>query len=192
MRRPDRSNKMLTLEPPSLDDEEILEQGFATFFKSNLTRPLIPLRILACEISGPRIPCLISDRGCKCFDLNFPLLRSDDSASPNPFMYSTLGSISLKRQSSKEGPTSTQKRQRPKRSKYWFDDGNVILQVENTQFRVHRGMIVHHSVIFKDTFGIPQLECTDKPRVEGCPVVQLEDSLEDVKIMISIFYGKLK
>ena len=53
-------------------------------------------------------------------------------------------------------------------------------------------MLAHHSAVFKDMFGIPQPETADAPLVEGCQVVPLYDSLMDVEIIISIFYGKLK
>jgi len=109
-------------------------------------------------------------------------------------MSSSLKIPGSKRRRTEKGFTSThqQQTQTLKRSKYWFNDGNVILQVENMQFRVHRGMLAHHSAVFKDTFGISQPEYMNKPLVEGCQVVPLDDSLESVKIMISIFYGKLK
>jgi len=123
--------------------------------------------------------------------LYFALLRSDGSAHLNTHMSSKSEAPSLKRQRTEE-PIPEQQQQTLKHSEYWFNDGNVILQVENTQFRVHRGMLAYHSVIFKDMFEIPQPENHNEPQVEGCQVVPLYDSLEDVEIMISIFYGKAK
>lgn len=38
----------------------------------------------------------------------------------------------------------------------WLDDGNIILHVENTQFRVHRSVLAMNSMVFQDMFGIPQ------------------------------------
>jgi len=106
-------------------------------------------------------------------------------------MSSESGAPKLKRQRTEEAIPERQQ-QILKHSEYWFDDGNVILQVENTQFRVHRGMLAHHSAVFKDMFGIPQPENPNEPQVEGCQVVPLYDLLQDVEIMISILYGKPK
>lgn len=38
----------------------------------------------------------------------------------------------------------------------WLDDGNVVLVVENTGFRVHRGILSKHSDVFRDMFSVPQ------------------------------------
>jgi len=80
------------------------------------------------------------------------------------------------------------------RSEYWFDDGNVILQAENLQFRVHRSIFSRHSVVLKELLlGTSQLESTGQGLlIEGCPVVHLHDSSEDVEIVVSIFYDHVE
>ena len=40
-----------------------------------------------------------------------------------------------------------------RRSDLWKEDGNVVLQAGNTQFRVHRSMLADHSPVFKDIFA---------------------------------------
>ncbi|CAA7266007.1 unnamed protein product [Cyclocybe aegerita] len=70
----------------------------------------------------------------------------------------------------------------------WLEDGNVILQAEDTQFRVHRSMLARHSTIFKDIFSIPQQDQIMDPIVDGCPVVSLSDSAEDLEHILLIFY----
>ena len=143
-------------------------------------------------ISGP--PILFGDKGQNlCFGLPADVLQftSDRSAHLNTHMSSKSGAPKLKRQRTEEA-IPRQRQQTLKRSEYWFDDGNIILQVENTLFRVHRGMLAHHSEVLKDMFEIPQPENPNELQVEGCPVVPLYDSLEDVEIIISIFYGKFK
>ncbi|CAA7266013.1 unnamed protein product [Cyclocybe aegerita] len=68
----------------------------------------------------------------------------------------------------------------------WLDDGNIILQAEATQFRVHRSMLARHSVVFKDMFSMPQPD--EDPVFEGCPVITLSDKAEDLKQILSVFY----
>ncbi|KAF7296476.1 BTB domain-containing protein [Mycena chlorophos] len=61
---------------------------------------------------------------------------------------------------------------------YWFDDGNVILQVESTQFRISKGVLAMHSPVFRDMFSLPLP--SNEPLVENCPVVLLAgDRSED-------------
>jgi len=72
---------------------------------------------------------------------------------------------------------------------YWFDDGSIILEAESTQFRVHRTMLARHSSVFRDMFEIPQ-PAHGEPVVEGCLVVHLSDSAEDIKHMLCSLYDK--
>ncbi|KJA16272.1 hypothetical protein HYPSUDRAFT_117235, partial [Hypholoma sublateritium FD-334 SS-4] len=72
-------------------------------------------------------------------------------------------------------------------SRCWFDHGNVILQAERVQFRVHRSVLALHSEIMKDCFGCPQPE--DGETMDGCPVVHLPDSAEDIENMCVLLYG---
>jgi len=78
------------------------------------------------------------------------------------------------------------------RSEYWLDDGNIVLQAENVQFRVHRSVLARHSNIFKDMFGMPQPLQPEGPMVDGFPVVYLSDAADDVKTMLGIFYDNYK
>ena len=69
----------------------------------------------------------------------------------------------------------------------WFADGNVILEAEERQFRVHRGILAMHSTVFKDMFEMPQP--SEEPTVEGCPVVKLSDTAADVEHLLSVVYN---
>ena len=73
---------------------------------------------------------------------------------------------------------------------YWFIDGNVVLQAEETLYRVHRFMFAHHSEVFKDMFSIPQPSVVTE--VEECPVVPLTDKKEDIENLISLLYDNNK
>ncbi|KAJ7037833.1 hypothetical protein C8F04DRAFT_1393496 [Mycena alexandri] len=74
-------------------------------------------------------------------------------------------------------------------TEYWFDDGNIILQVESTQFRVAKSVLSRHSSVFRDMFALPLP--ADEPTVEGCPVVVLPgDTAQDWKLFLGVLYPK--
>jgi len=77
---------------------------------------------------------------------------------------------------------------------YWFNDGNVILQAEETLYRVHSFMFARHCGVFKDMFSIPQpsVQTEADLRIEGCPVIPLTDKIEDVENLISLLYDNNK
>ncbi|KAJ6519038.1 hypothetical protein C8R45DRAFT_918130 [Mycena sanguinolenta] len=72
------------------------------------------------------------------------------------------------------------------RSKVWIDDGNVILQAKDTQFRVHWSSLARHSAIFHDMRALPQPP--EEPKVDGCPVVHLPDDPTDVEYLLNALY----
>src|ERR1700734_3586787 len=72
---------------------------------------------------------------------------------------------------------------------YWFDDGNVVLQVESTLFRVHRSILSMHSEVFRGMFSVPQPVAVDGDLVDNCPVVQLPDRAVDWTHVLKAFYG---
>ncbi|KAF7969601.1 hypothetical protein HWV62_26837 [Athelia sp. TMB] len=68
-------------------------------------------------------------------------------------------------------------------SDIWFEDGNVVLQAERTQFRVYRGMLARNSSVFRDMFSIPQ-PAPSEESADGCAVVCLPDAAQDVEIVL--------
>ncbi|EAU80916.2 hypothetical protein CC1G_03092 [Coprinopsis cinerea okayama7 len=80
--------------------------------------------------------------------------------------------------------------------KLWFQDGNVVLQVEGVQFRVHRGILERHSNVLHGMFFVPQPEpvaAAQETTIEGCPVVTLWDSSRDWEELLQYIYdGFLK
>ncbi|KAJ7039025.1 hypothetical protein C8F04DRAFT_1086858 [Mycena alexandri] len=53
-----------------------------------------------------------------------------------------------KRQRTEDAPVN--------RSEIWHNDGSVVLQAENTQFRVHQSVLAMHSQFFRGIQGLPQ------------------------------------
>ncbi|KZP16235.1 hypothetical protein FIBSPDRAFT_794663 [Athelia psychrophila] len=70
------------------------------------------------------------------------------------------------------------------RSIVWYDDGNIILQAQDTLFKVHKGILAQNSSVFQDMFSLPQPPSVDTDLVEGCPVVQLSDTAEEVECVL--------
>ncbi|KAJ7936780.1 hypothetical protein B0H13DRAFT_1542622, partial [Mycena leptocephala] len=76
-------------------------------------------------------------------------------------------------------------------SDFWFEDGTIILRVENTLYRVYRGLLSARSTVFHDTFSMPQpramKEQNDKDlsipenqlEIDSFSVVQLHDKEKD-------------
>jgi len=73
------------------------------------------------------------------------------------------------------------------RSKIWFADGNLVIQAESTQFRVHGSVLSMHSSVLKDCFETPQP--TEQETVEGCSLVHMPDYAADLELVFPILYG---
>ncbi|KZP28193.1 hypothetical protein FIBSPDRAFT_817787 [Athelia psychrophila] len=74
------------------------------------------------------------------------------------------------------------------RSDIWFEDGNVVIQAETTQYKIYRGALAASSPIFRDMFGMPQPPSQGEVTVEGCPVVHLSDTAADVTIVFQALF----
>lgn len=70
----------------------------------------------------------------------------------------------------------------------WYEDGNVILQAEDTQYKVHRGILVKSSSVFHDMFSFPQPPAGDGELIDGCPVVRLSDAAEEVQYVLQALF----
>ena len=73
------------------------------------------------------------------------------------------------------------------RSNIWFADGNLVIQAEATQFRVHSSVLSMHSSVLKDFLKIPQPE--DRETADGCPVVRMLDHAADLELVLPVLYG---
>ena len=73
------------------------------------------------------------------------------------------------------------------RSQPYFDDGNIILAVEQTHFRVYRGVLKTLSPIFADMLAMPQPP-SGEIFIDGCPVIELTDAVEDWEILLNAYF----
>ncbi|KAJ7458972.1 hypothetical protein FB451DRAFT_1097548 [Mycena latifolia] len=70
-------------------------------------------------------------------------------------------------------------------SDIWFEDGNIVIRAENTQFRVYKGTLCSHSDVLKQ--AIENME--ESKGVDGCPLLRLSDCSTDVQCVLrTIFY----
>jgi hypothetical protein len=72
---------------------------------------------------------------------------------------------------------------------FWFDDGSIIIYVQETVFKVHRSHLARHSEIFADLFSVPQPP--DSPTMEGCPIVYLPDRQSEFVVLLKALYDPL-
>lgn len=93
-------------------------------------------------------------------------------------------------------------------AEFWFTDGSIVLVAQSTMFRVHKTFLSRHSVIFRDMFSLPQpaegssagsaaplAHAMISPEIgvgledaEGCSVVRLHDSPDDVASLLYALY----
>ncbi|KAH7913041.1 hypothetical protein BJ138DRAFT_1146895 [Hygrophoropsis aurantiaca] len=88
----------------------------------------------------------------------------------------------------------------------WFTDGSIVLKSEQTLFRVHKSQLSRHSAFFRDLFSLPQpaedrptspppsraplLEYDSTSEIEGCSVLRLHDTPQDVQnLLIALYDG---
>ena len=72
------------------------------------------------------------------------------------------------------------KEQRQRDAQFWYEDGTVILVAHDVEFRVYKGVLVQHSLFFRDMFSLPQPQDADADPAP-CPVVHLSDYPEDIR-----------
>ena len=65
---------------------------------------------------------------------------------------------------------------------FWLDDGNLVLVAKDVAFRVYRGLLAAQSTVFQDMFATASP--TTGEVYDGCPVVRLSDSPEDIVCLL--------
>lgn len=71
---------------------------------------------------------------------------------------------------------------------FWFDDGSVVLVARNTGFRVFRSLLAAQSTVFGGMLACSSVSAEEM--LEGCPVVRLSDSPEDVAHLLRVLLPK--
>ena len=76
----------------------------------------------------------------------------------------------------------------------YFKDGNLVLVADDTSFRVHDRVLSQNSVLLRNMIVAgSQPSPTDCEKfIEGCPVVRLDDTAEDVAVVLTIMYQSCK
>lgn len=72
----------------------------------------------------------------------------------------------------------------------WYPDGNIILVARGVAFRVYRGWLAARSEVFKDLFSFPQPKGPGICSNDGCPIVAVYDSPEDLRYFLrALMFG---
>ena len=65
---------------------------------------------------------------------------------------------------------------------FWLEDGSVVLVAKRTAFKVYAGLLSVHSPVFSNMFSsVTHVDET----YDGCPVVRVSDSPEDLQWVLS-------
>lgn len=105
---------------------------------------------------------------------------------------STLDSSTKKRKLAEDGSSEDASESvTPVRSgDIWYEDGNIVLQAEHTQYKVYRGILAKSSPVFEDMFSFPQPPASEVEMVDGCFVVHLSDSAEEVRYILQALFER--
>ena len=68
---------------------------------------------------------------------------------------------------------------RPRHSRIWFSDGNIVLATSTMLFKVFQGILIHNARAFRDMFALAQC-CGATDTLDGVPVVELQDDADDL------------
>ncbi len=64
----------------------------------------------------------------------------------------------------------------------WLSDGSiVVVAADNVAFRVHKSTLARRSEIFRDLFSLPNADAATAETMDGCPVVYVSDSSDDIR-----------
>lgn len=74
---------------------------------------------------------------------------------------------------------------------FWFQDGSMVVVVQDKHFRVHQSILSKHSEVFADMFSVPQPPLASQDLLDGCPVIKLNDELHDFVDLMKVVYHPL-
>lgn len=67
-----------------------------------------------------------------------------------------------------------------------FPDGNLILQADQTCFRVYGGFLADRSPVFRDMLSFPQP--ADPELMDGVSLVRLPDAAKDLNVFLKAMF----
>lgn len=73
-----------------------------------------------------------------------------------------------------------------KHQELWYEDGNIILSVDNTLFKVFCGVLASECTVFADMLAVGNPD--NGERIDGCPVIHLDDSVEDFENFLRVLF----
>ncbi|KAF5332493.1 hypothetical protein D9611_005476 [Ephemerocybe angulata] len=76
-----------------------------------------------------------------------------------------------------------------KSSEFYFSDGSLVVRIDAKTFKVHSSILARHSEIFSDMAEIPQPH--DCELIDGCPVVDLQDDVEEFTDTLRAIYDPM-
>ncbi|KAH9853517.1 hypothetical protein C2E23DRAFT_821700 [Lenzites betulinus] len=71
---------------------------------------------------------------------------------------------------------------------YFFADGNVVLQIEDIQYKLHRSVLAKHSPVFQELFTLPQPEGSTEGCTEDNPIYLSGIQADDFTRFIGLLY----
>ncbi|EKM57229.1 uncharacterized protein PHACADRAFT_93141 [Phanerochaete carnosa HHB-10118-sp] len=69
----------------------------------------------------------------------------------------------------------------------WFDDGNLVLQAEQTLFQVYKGILCRESPVFADMLSLGPGQSEE--HYEQVPLVRMPDSAEEMTLFLSVIFN---
>jgi hypothetical protein len=71
----------------------------------------------------------------------------------------------------------------------WFaQDCPIVIRAENRLFQVSKEILVARSTVFRDMIAFPQPAGDGVEQMDGCPVVRLHDSAQDVEVFLRAIF----
>ncbi|TDL23942.1 hypothetical protein BD410DRAFT_745952 [Rickenella mellea] len=77
---------------------------------------------------------------------------------------------------------------------HYFANGDIVISSVNKAatstilFRLHKVVLNHHSQVFSDMFSVPEPQAGGQELYEGCPLVHMSDSAEDLHYLFLYIY----
>src|SRR5258708_25855819 len=79
-------------------------------------------------------------------------------------------------------------------AKYWFEDGNFLLQAGNTIFKVHQSVLAAQCTFFRNAFEKyhdSESSSTSTSSTLNPPMMTLPSSAEDMELLLAFMYDGL-